>query len=124
MKEKEASGGNLVAHGVAFFLSMEAITWYNHHRLKISMFADAKALLHCMQLAVRGLARIFHSKSRIPEKVEMDSDLKAAIVASFDGTLPLVLAGNKTKLEGGTYDCLYAYQKNYAKWNPLGKARA
>lgn len=122
MKEKEASGGEIECHGVSFGSMLEAVNWFDHHGLKTGMFADAKALLHCIQPSV--VSQEWATKNmESQKKIDIDSNLEATIITSFDGVIPPVLAGSKTELEGGAFDCLLAYQKSFEKWNPPGHGK-
>ena len=114
MKEKEASGRELTCHGVSFNLMHEEVLWFEHENLKIGMFADTKALCHCIQASVISQ----ETTTRTLESQKIDTSLEVAIITSFDGIILPVLAGGKTELEGGPYDCLMAYQKMFEKWDP------
>lgn len=122
MKEKEASGGELSCHGVAFNSMHEEVLWFEHENLKVGMFANAKALCHCIQASVisqETATRALESQ----KKIDINTSLEAAIVTSFDGIIPPVLAGGKTEPKGGPYDCLISYQKTFEKWDPRGQGK-
>jgi len=54
----------------------------------------------------------------------LSSGLEAAIVTSFDTTLPSVLVGGKNKTaEGGVYDWLKSCSKDHKVWSPNGASK-
>ena len=122
MKEKEASGRELTCHGVSFNSMHEEVLWFEHENLKIGMFTDTKALCHCIQASVISQETATCTLES-QKKIEIDTSLEVAIITSFDGIIPLVLAGGKTELEGGPYDCLMVYQKTFEKWDPCGQGK-
>lgn len=109
MKEKEASGRELPCQ-----LERES--------LKVGMLAGAKALCHCAQASV--ISQGAAARALEPQKkIDIDTSLEAAVIASLDSIIPPVLAGGKAEPEGGPCDCLISCQKTFEKWGPRGQGK-
>jgi hypothetical protein len=122
MKDKKATGGKILCHGVSFGSMHEATVWFDNNSLKISMFADAKALASCIQPVVVSQEMVTKSMEA-KHKVDIHSNLEVLVIMSLAGVIPPVLAGGKTELEGSAYECLIGYQKTYNKWNLMGQGK-
>jgi len=95
----------------------EAVLWCNEKNLSPGLMADSKALLHCIQPTM--MTQIQATKGmESQKKVDIETDLEAAVLTSFQGAVPSVLVGGKTDLEGGPFKVLYNYQKSFDKWDP------
>jgi len=122
IKNKIAGGGELECHGVSFGSMQEAVLWCNEKNLMPGLMADSKALLHCIQPTVMMQAQATQGMES-QKKVDIKTDLEAAVLRSFQGAVPSVLVGGKTDLEGGPFEVLYNYQKAFDKWDPPGQGK-
>jgi hypothetical protein len=122
IKEREASGGKMTCHGVSFNSLMDFLLWFEQNDLSIACFVDSKTLSSCVNPTVvsqETATKNLESQS----KIDITTNVQAAIVTSFQGTIPPVLAGGKTDAEGGAYDVLIGYQENFEKWDPRGQGK-
>ena len=122
LKNKLLGGGELTCHGISFGSMHEAVLWCKENNLKPSHIADAKALVQCIQPTVTTQDQATKTMEA-QRKVEIDTDLEAAIITSFKGVVPPALVGGKIDTEGGAYEVLSAYQKNFPTWDPPGTGK-
>jgi len=122
IKNKIAGGGENGCHGVSFGSMQEAVLWCNEKNLLPGLMVDSKVLLHCIQPTV--MTQIQATKGiESQKKVDIETNLEAAVLTSFQGTVPSVLVGGKTDLEGGPFEVLHNYQKSFDKWDPPGQGK-
>ncbi len=122
LKNKLMGGGELSCHGISFGSMHEGVLWLNTNNLKPSLIADARALVQCIQPTVTTQDQATKTMEA-QRKVDIDTDLEAAVKTSFKGVIPPALVGGKSDTEGGAYEVLSAYQKNFAIWDPPGAGK-
>jgi hypothetical protein len=122
LKNRLLGGGELTCHGVSFGSMREAVLWFSENNLKPSLIADAKALVQCIQPTVTTQDQATKTLEA-PRKVEIDTDLEAAVVTSFKGIMPPAFLGGKFDTEGGAYEVLSAYQMTFKTWDPPGTGK-
>jgi hypothetical protein len=122
LQNRLLGGSELTCHGVSFGSMHEAVLWFSENNLKPSLIADAKALVQCIQPTVTTQDQATKTMEA-QRKVEIDTDLEAAVVTSFKGVVPPALVGGKTDAEGGAYEVLSTYQKTFKNWDPPGTGK-
>ena len=54
------------------------------------------------------------------KKILLGYDIESYIRDSFSTVLPFILVGNEKETNGGAYECLVGYKKDYYIWNLCG----
>jgi hypothetical protein len=72
---------------------MDVAQWFKDHKRVIAIFVDGVAMLHAMISTVTHTAEANRAKEAA-KKIDMGSELEAAITVSFSTVLPSILVGN------------------------------
>jgi hypothetical protein len=88
------------------------VQWFHDHKGKISIFADAVAILHSIGATVVHTQESTRAQEAA-KKISLDSETEDSIRASFNTVLPSIIVGNKRETKGGAYECLIGYIKDF-----------
>jgi hypothetical protein len=93
ISNKLESGGGFDVQGYDFSNDMDAAQWFKDHKGFIAIFVDGIAMLHAMIATVTHTAEANRAKEAA-KKIDMGSELEAAITVSFRTVLPSILVRN------------------------------
>jgi hypothetical protein len=119
LSNKLESGGGVDFHGFTFAYDGELVEWFTDRNGKISIFADAVAILNAIGATVVTTQEATRSQEAA-KKIALESELEAYVKASFNTLLPVIMVGNKKETLGGAYECLNADIKEFAVCHPRG----
>jgi hypothetical protein len=119
LSNKLESGGGVDFHGFTFAYDGELVQWFTDRNGKISIFADAVAILNSIGANVV-MTQEATQDQEAAKKIAPESELEAYVRASFNTLLPAIMVGNKKETLGGAYECLNTYIKEFDVWYPRG----
>jgi hypothetical protein len=113
LSNKLESGGGVDFHGFTFAYDGELVQCFTDRNEKISIFADAVAILNAIGATVVTTQEATRAQEAA-KKISLESELEASVRALFNTLLSSIMVGNKKETLGGAYEFLNAYINEFA----------